>query len=171
MYNEQNFASGGIVAFGRGGNTDDVDVTPYADIKPLTNEQLQILAAEYLGGADVGNDKFSAGINYAGGIDRTGISNPELRDIHARYKTDDGAEYSGIYTPSARELMLERAKGNTSLGMTYSPEQIGIRGVYNFAKGGDVKHFAYGGNAIDTSLYQPTYYKDVNAVKIGRAHV
>ena len=54
MYNEQNFASGGIVAFGRGGNIDDVDVMPHADIKPLTNEELQILAAEYLGGADVG---------------------------------------------------------------------------------------------------------------------
>ena len=139
MYQEKNFATGGIVAFGRGGNTDDIDVTPYADIKPLTNEQMQILAAEYLGGADVGNDKMSAGVNYGGGIDRLGVSRPVLRDLHAQYKTDDGAEYRGTYVPDARQLMLDRIKGNTTMGMTYSPDNVGIRAGLTFADGGEVK--------------------------------
>lgn len=138
MYQEKNFATGGIVAFDRGGSTDDVSVTSHADVRPLTNEQMQILAAEYLGGADLGNDRLSAGVNYAGGIDKLGITRPELRDIHARYRTDDGAEYRGSYAPDARQLMLDRIKGNTSMGLTYSPDNVGIRAGYSFADGGSV---------------------------------
>lgn len=158
MYQEKNFATGGIVAFDRGGNVDDVDVTPRADIRPLTNEQMQVLAAEYLGGADVGNSKMSAGVNYAGGIDRLGVTRPVLRDLHAQYRTDDGAEYRGTYVPDARQLMLDRTKGNTTMGLTYSPDNVGIRAGYSFAEGGDVKHFdgldgSYVNSPVDISGY------------------
>jgi len=152
MYQEKNFATGGIVAFDRGGNVDDVDVTPRADIRPLTNEQMQVLAAEYLGGADVGNSKMSAGVNYAGGIDRLGVTRPVLRDLHAQYRTDDGAEYRGTYVPDARQVMLDRTKGNTTMGMTYSPDNVGIRAGYSFAEGGDVQHFASQG-AVESDPY------------------
>jgi hypothetical protein len=145
MYQDQSFAGGGIVAFDGGG---DVDVRPNINVRPLTNEQMQVLAAEYLGGADVGNDKMAAGVNYAGGIDKFGITKPELRDIYARYRTDDGAEYKGSYTPNARQLMLDRIKGNTSMGLTYSPDNVGIRAGYSFAKGGEVQHFANEGAVV-----------------------
>lgn len=145
MYQEQNFATGGIVAFDRGG---DVDVRPNLDVRPLTNEQLQVLAAEYLGGANVGNDKMSAGINYAGGINRAGITDPRLRDVYAQYKTDNGAQYTGSYMPDARQFNLDRTKGNTTMGMTYSPDNVGIRAGYSFAEGGDVQHFASQGAVV-----------------------
>ena len=124
MYDEKNFAGGGIIAFDKGGH-----ISPHADVIPLTNEEKQILAAEYLAGADLGDDKLSAGIDYAGMVDRHGISKPELQNIHARYKTDDDTEYRGSYAPTPREIMLERIKNNTSLGITASPDQVGIRGV------------------------------------------
>lgn len=174
MYQEKNFATGGIVAFDRGGSTDDVSVTSHADVRPLTNEQLQILAAEYLGGADLGNDKLSAGVNYAGGIDKLGITRPELRDIHARYRTDDGAEYRGSYAPDARQLMLDRIKGNTSMGLTYSPDNIGVRAGYSFADGGEVKRFANLGaveadpNEEATSRFGNFFTKRFNAYAIDR---
>ena len=149
MYQEQNFATGGIVAFDRGG---DVDVKPHAEVRPLTNEQMQVLAAEYLGGADVGNNKMSAGVNYAGGIDKLGMASPVLRDLHAMYRTDDGAEYNGSYMPDARQFNLDRTKGNTNMGMTYSPGNLGVRAGFNFADGGEVQHFANQG-AVESDPY------------------
>jgi len=145
MYQDQSFATGGIVAFDRGG---DVDVRPNLDVRPLTNEQLQVLAAEYLGGANVGNDKMSAGINYAGGIDRAGITDPRLRDVYAQYRTDDGAQYRGSYTPDARQFNIDRTKGNTSMGMTYAPGNLGVRAGFDFADGGEVQHFANEGAVV-----------------------
>ena len=155
MYQEKNFAAGGIIAFDNGG---DVDVKPHADVRPLTNEQLQVLAAEYLGGADVGNNKMSAGINYAGGIDKLGMTSPVLRDLHAMYRTDDGAEYNGSYMPDVRQFNLDRTKGNTNMGMTYSPGNLGVRAGFNFADGGEVKRFANeGAVAFDRNMGPATF--------------
>ena len=155
MYQDQSFATGGIVAFDRGG---DVDVRPNLDVRPLTNEQLQVLAAEYLGGANVGNDKMSAGINYAGGIDRAGITDPRLRDVYAQYRTDDGAQYRGSYTPDARQFNIDRTKGNTSMGMTYAPGNLGVRAGFDFADGGEVQHFANEGAVVFDRNMEPATF-------------
>jgi len=65
MYEEKNFASGGIVAFDDGG---DVDLTTRArfmpsvrQTDPLSNEESEVMKAQYLLGADFGNNKASVG--------------------------------------------------------------------------------------------------------------
>jgi hypothetical protein len=206
MYDEKNYAAGGIVAFDNGG---DVDLRPMAQFTPavrqtdpLTNEEREIMKAQYLLGADFGNSKASVGANYAGNIDARGIANPRLNEVQGRYMTDQGDQYSARYNPDARYLGLDRQSGRTSvgadvapgpdnsmglrsirgsyitdngtrygagynvdtrqalleqinkegnsLGLTASPDSVGIRGAYNFAQGGEVKHYV-GGDLVQSN--------------------
>ena len=91
-----------------------------------------------------------------------------LRSIRGSYITDDGTRYGGNYNVDTRQALLERInrEGN-SLGLTVAPDSVGLRGVYNFAKGGEVKHYAYGkGVKTDPELYDPFYYKDATAALV-----
>ena len=198
MYDEKNYAGGGIVAFDGGG---DVDLKARSQFTPITNEEKQIMAAKYLLGADLGNDKASIGADYAGNIDARGIANPRLHEVQGRYMTDEGTQYGLRYNPDARHIGLDRQAGRTSvgadiapgmddrmglrsirgsyatddgtrygagynvdtreallerinqegnsLGLTASPDSVGIRGAYNFAQGGEVKHYV-GGDLVQT---------------------
>jgi hypothetical protein len=205
MYDEKNYAAGGIVAFDNGG---DVDLRPMAQFtpsvrqtNPLSNEEEEIMKARYLLGADFGNSKASVGANYAGNIDAQGIANPRLNEVQGRYMTDQGDQYSARYNPDARYVGLDRQSGRTSvgadvapgpdnsmglrsirgsyitdngtrygagynvdtrqalleqinkegnsLGLTASPDSVGIRGAYNFAQGGEVKHYV-GGSLVQS---------------------
>ena len=205
MYDEKNYASGGIVAFDNGG---DVDLRTMAQFTPsvrqtdpLSNEESEVMKARYLLGADFGNDKASVGANYAGNIDARGIANPRLNQVQGRYMTDQGDQYSARYNPDARYVGLDRQSGRTSvgadvapgpdnsmglrsirgsyitdngtrygagynvdtrqalleqinkegnsLGLTASPDSVGIRGAYNFAQGGEVKHYV-GGSLVQS---------------------
>jgi hypothetical protein len=205
MYDEKNYAAGGIVAFDNGG---DVDLRTMAQFtpsvrqtNPLSNEEEEIMKARYLLGADFGNSKASVGANYAGNIDARGIANPRLNEVQGRYMTDQGDQYSARYNPDARYVGLDRQSGRTSvgadvapgpdnsmglrsirgsyitdngtrygagynvdtrqalleqinkegnsLGLTASPDSVGIRGAYNFAQGGEVKHYV-GGSLVQS---------------------
>jgi hypothetical protein len=205
MYDEKNYAGGGIVAFDNGG---DVDLRTMAQFTPsvrqtdpLSNEESEVMKARYLLGADFGNDKASVGANYAGNIDARGIANPRLNQVQGRYMTDQGDQYNARYTPDARALGIDRQSGRTSvgadvapgpdnsmglrsirgsyitdngtrygagynvdtrqalleqinkegnsLGLTASPDSVGIRGAYNFAQGGEVKHYV-GGSLVQS---------------------
>jgi hypothetical protein len=207
MYDEKNYAAGGIIAFDNGG---DVDLRTMAQFTPsvrqtdpLTNEEQEIMKARYLLGADFGNDKASVGANYAGNIDARGIANPRLNEVQGRYMTDQGDQYSARYNPDARYVGLDRQSGRTSvgadvapgpdnsmglrsirgsyitdngtrygagynvdsrqallerinqegnsLGLTASPDSVGIRGAYNFAQGGEVKHYV-GGSLVQSDV-------------------
>ena len=203
MYDEKNYAGGGIVAFDDGG---DVDFKARSQFTPLTNEEKQIIAAKYLLGADLGNDKASVGADYAGNIDSRGIANPRLHEVQGRYRTDEGTQYGLRYNPDARYVGVDRETGRTSvgadiapgmdnrmglrsirgsyttddgtrygggynvdsreallerisregnsLGLTASPDSVGIRGVYNFAQGGEVKHYV-GGDLVQSNAETP----------------
>jgi hypothetical protein len=205
MYDEKNYAAGGIIAFDNGG---DVDLRTMAQFTPsvrqadpLSNEEEEIMKARYLLGADFGNSKASVGANYAGNVDAQGIANPRLNQVQGRYMTDQGDQYSARYNPDARYLGLDRQSGRTSvgadvapgpdnsmglrsirgsyitdngtrygagynvdtrqalleqinkegnsLGLTASPDSVGIRGAYNFAQGGEVKHYV-GGSLVQS---------------------
>jgi len=205
MYDEKNYAAGGIIAFDNGG---DVDLRTMAQFtpsvrqtNPLSNEESEVMKARYLLGADFGNSKASVGANYAGNIDARGIANPRLNQVQGRYMTDQGDQYSARYNPDARYLGLDRQSGRTSvgadvapgpdnsmglrsirgsyitdngtrygagynvdtrqalleqinkegnsLGLTASPDSVGIRGAYNFAQGGEVKHYV-GGSLVQS---------------------
>jgi len=205
MYDEKNYAGGGIVAFDNGG---DVDLRTMAQFTPsvrqtdpLTNEEQEIMKARYLLGADVGNQRGSVGAEFAGIVDGRGASVPRS-ELRGRYMTDQGNQYSARYTPDARALGIDRQSGNTSvgadiapgpdnsmglrsirgsyitdngtrygagynvdsrqallerinqegnsLGLTASPDSVGIRGAYNFAHGGEVKHYV-GGDLVQSS--------------------
>jgi hypothetical protein len=207
MYDEKNYASGGIVAFDNGG---DVDLRTMAQFTPsvrqtdpLSNEESEVMKARYLLGADFGNSKASVGANYAGNIDARGIANPRLNEVQGRYMTDQGDQYSARYNPDARYVGLDRQSGRTSvgadvapgpdnsmglrsirgsyitdngtrygagynvdtrqalleqinkegnsLGLTASPDSVGIRGAYNFAQGGEVKHYV-GGSLVQSDV-------------------
>jgi hypothetical protein len=206
MYDEKNYAAGGIVAFDDGGDVDLRAMSQFTpsvrQTDPLTNEEEEIMKARYLLGADFGNDKASVGANYAGNIDARGIANPRLNEVQGRYMTDQGNQYSARYTPDARALGIDRQSGRTSvgadvapgpdnsmglrsirgsyitdngtrygagynvdsrqallerinqegnsLGLTASPDSVGIRGAYNFAQGGEVKHYV-GGDLVQSS--------------------
>jgi hypothetical protein len=204
MYNEKNYAGGGIVAFDDGG---DVNLSTHSQFMPLTNEEKQMLAAKYLVGADLGNNKGAAGIDYAGSIDSRGVANPRLQNVHGRYMTDQGVQYSGMVDPTERRLSVDRQEGRTSvgadvapggvdnrmglrsihgdymaddgarygaqynvdpkelllerisregnsLGLTASPDSVGIRGAYNFAQGGAV---GYAPGGIVYGIDEDTY--------------
>jgi hypothetical protein len=205
MYDEKNYAAGGIIAFDNGG---DVDLRTMAQFTPsvrqtdpLSNEEEEIMKARYLLGADFGNAKASVGAGYAGNIDAQGIANPRLNQVQGRYMTDQGDQYNARYTPDARALGIDRQSGRTSvgadvapgpdnsmglrsirgsyitdngtrygagynvdtrqalleqinkegnsLGLTASPDSVGIRGAYNFAQGGEVKHYV-GGSLVQS---------------------
>lgn len=198
MYDEKNYAGGGIVAFDGGG---DVDLKARSQFTPLTNEEKQIIAAKYLLGADLGNSKASVGADYAGNIDTRGIANPRLHEVQGRYMTDEGTQYGLRYNPDARYVGVDREAGRASVGadiapgmdnrmglrsirgsyttddgtrygggynvdsreallerinqegnslaLTASPDSVGIRGAYNFAQGGEVKHYV-GGDLVQT---------------------
>ena len=207
MYDEKNYAAGGIIAFDNGG---DVDLRTMAQFtpsvrqtNPLSNEEEEIMKARYLLGADFGNSKASVGANYAGNIDARGIANPRLNEVQGRYMTDQGDQYSARYNPDARYVGLDRQSGRTSvgadvapgpdnsmglrsirgsyitdngtrygagynvdtrqalleqinkegnsLGLTASPDSVGIRGAYNFAQGGEVKHYV-GGSLVQSDV-------------------
>lgn len=207
MYDEKNYAAGGIIAFDNGG---DVDLRPMSQFtpavrqtNPLSNEEEEIMKARYLLGADFGNSKASVGANYAGNIDAQGIANPRLNEVQGRYMTDQGDQYSARYNPDARYVGLDRQSGRTSvgadvapgpdnsmglrsirgsyitdngtrygagynvdtrqalleqinkegnsLGLTASPDSVGIRGAYNFAQGGEVKHYV-GGSLVQSDV-------------------
>ena len=136
MYDEKNYAGGGIVAFDNGG---DVDLRTMAQFTPavrqtdpLTNEEREIMKAQYLLGADFGNDKASVGANYAGNIDARGIANPRLNEVQGRYMTDQGDQYSARYNPDARYLGLDRQSGRTSVGADVAPgpdNSMGLRSI------------------------------------------
>lgn len=198
MYDEKNYAGGGIVAFDGGG---DVDLKARSQFTPLTNEEKQIIAAKYLLGADLGNSKASVGADYAGNLDTRGIANPRLHEVQGRYMTDEGTQYGLRYNPDARYVGVDREAGRASVGadiapgmdnrmglrsirgsyttddgtrygggynvdsreallerinqegnslaLTASPDSVGIRGAYNFAQGGEVKHYV-GGDLVQT---------------------
>ena len=96
------------------------------------------------------------------------------KDMESRY----AAQKTGKETSVAQEL-TNQPQGLSSLP-TAQPQSEGVAGLptgdmYNeksyagggivaFDDGGEVEHFAYGGPSVDTSMYQPQYYKDVNAV-------
>ena len=228
MYDEKNYAGGGIVAFDNGG---DVDLRTMAQFTPsvrqtdpLSNEESEVMKARYLLGADFGNDKASVGANYAGNVDARGIANPRLNEVQGRYMTDQGDQYSARYNPDARYVGIDRQSGRTSvgadvapgpdnsmglrsirgsyitddgtrygagynvdsrqallerinqegsrLGITASPDSVGVQGQYNFAQGGEVKHYAYGkGVKTDPELYDPFYYKDASAALVPTRNV
>jgi len=216
MYDEKNYAGGGIVAFDDGG---DVDVKTRSRFTPLTNEEKQMIAAQYALSADVGNPRASVGAEYAGIVNDRGVANPRLSELRGRYMTDQGNEYNARYVPDARALSVDRYAGRASmgadvapgldnrmglrsirgsyitddgtryggdynvdtrqallerinregnsLGLTVAPDSVGLRGVYNFAKGGEVKHYAYGAAVkTDPEKYDPFYYKDAAAALV-----
>ena len=221
MYQEQNFAGGGIVAFDNGG---DVDLTTRSRFDTLTDEEKQVIAAQYGVGADLGNRRGSIGAEYAGIVDGRGATVPRLSELRGRYMTDQGNEYNARYMPDARALSVDRNAGRTSLGadvapgpdnrmglrsirgsyitddgtrygagyntdahealfeqirndnarlgLTVSPDKVGVQGQYNFAQGGEVKHYAYGkGVKTDPELYDPFYYKDAAAALVPTKNV
>lgn len=199
MYDEKNFASGGIVAFDDGG---DVDLKTRSRFDTLTNEEKQIIAAQYGLGADVGNRRGSIGAEYAGIVNQQGASVPRLNEVRGRYMTDQGNEYNARYVPDARALSVDRNAGRTSmgadiapgpdnsmglrsirgsyitdngtrygagynvdsrralleqinqegnsLGITASPDSVGVQAQYGFAQGGAVKHYV-GGDLVQSS--------------------
>jgi hypothetical protein len=205
MYDEKNYAAGGIIAFDNGGDVDLRAMSQFTpsvrQTDPLSNEEEEIMKARYLLGADFGNSKASVGANYAGNIDARGIANPRLNQVQGRYMTDQGDQYNARYTPDARALGIDRQSGRTSvgadvapgldnsmglrsirgsyitdngtrygagynvdtrqallekinqegnrLGLTASPDSVGIRGAYNFAQGGEVKHYV-GGSLVQS---------------------
>jgi hypothetical protein len=207
MYDEKNYAAGGIVAFDNGGDVDLRAMSQFTpavrQTDPFTNEEREVMKAQYLLGADFGNDKASVGANYAGNIDARGIANPRLNEVQGRYMTDQGDQYSARYNPDARYVGLDRQSGRTSvgadvapgpdnsmglrsirgsyitddgtrygagynvdtrqalleqinkegnsLGLTASPDSVGIRGAYNFAQGGEVKHYV-GGSLVQSDV-------------------
>ena len=129
MYDEKNFASGGIVAFDDGG---DVDLKTRSRFNPLTNEENQIIAAQYGLGADVGNRRGSIGAEYAGIVDQQGASVPRLNEVRGRYMTDQGNEYDARYMPDARALSVDRNAGRTSMGADIAPgpdNSMGLRSI------------------------------------------
>ena len=221
MYQEQNFAGGGIVAFDNGG---DVDLTTRSRFDTLTDEEKQIIAAQYGVGADLGNRRGSIGAEYAGIVNQQGATVPRLSELRGRYMTDQGNEYNARYMPDARALSVDRNAGRTSLGadvapgpdnrmglrsirgsyitddgtrygagyntdahealfeqirndnarlgLTVSPDKVSVQGQYNFAQGGEVKHYAYGkGVKTDPELYDPFYYKDAAAALVPTKNV
>jgi hypothetical protein len=136
MYDEKNYAAGGIIAFDNGG---DVDLRTMAQFtpsvrqtNPLSNEEEEIMKARYLLGADFGNSKASVGANYAGNIDTQGIANPRLNEVQGRYMTDQGDQYSARYNPDARYVGLDRQSGRTSVGADVAPgpdNSMGLRSI------------------------------------------
>jgi hypothetical protein len=136
MYDEKNYAAGGIIAFDNGG---DVDLRTMAQFTPsvrqtdpLSNEESEVMKARYLLGADFGNDKASVGANYAGNIDARGIANPRLNEVQGRYMTDQGDQYSARYNPDARYVGLDRQSGRTSVGADVAPgpdNSMGLRSI------------------------------------------
>ena len=220
MYQEDSFASGGIVAFDNGG---DVDLTTRSRFDTLTDEEKQIIAAQYGLGADLGNQRGSIGAEYAGIVNQQGVSVPR-GELRGRYMTDEGNQYNARYMPDARALSVDRDSGRGSvgadvapgsdnsmglrsirgsyitddgtrygadynvdsrqalleqinqegsrLGITASPDSVGVQGQYNFAQGGEVKHYAYGkGVKTDPELYDPFYYKDAAAALVPTRNV
>jgi hypothetical protein len=220
MYQEQNFAGGGIVAFDNGG---DVDLTTRSRFDTLTDEEKQVIAAQYGLGADLGNQRGSIGAEYAGIVNQQGVSAPR-GELRGRYMTDEGNQYNARYMPDARALSVDRDSGRSSvgadvapgpdnsmglrsirgsyitddgtrygagynvdsrqallerinqegsrLGITASPDSVGVQGQYNFAQGGEVKHYAYGkGVKTDPELYDPFYYKDASAALVPTRNV
>jgi hypothetical protein len=198
MYDEKNYASGGIVAFDDGG---DVGLKTRSRFDTLTNEEKQIIAAQYGIGADIGNQRGSVGAEFAGIVDGRGASVPRS-ELRGRYMTDQGNEYNARYMPDARALSVDRNAGRTSLGadvapgpdnsmglrsirgsyitdngtrygagynvdsrrallerinqegnslgITASPDSVGVQGQYGFAHGGEVKHYV-GGDLVQSS--------------------
>jgi hypothetical protein len=129
MYQEQNFAGGGIVAFDDGG---DVDLKTRSRFDTLTNEEKQIIAAQYGLGADLGNRRGSIGAEYAGSVDQRGATVPRISELRGRYMTDQGNEYNARYMPDARALSVDRNAGRTSVGADVAPgpdNSMGLRSI------------------------------------------
>jgi hypothetical protein len=73
-----------------------------------------------------------------------------LRSIRGSYITDNGTRYGAGYNVDTRQALLEQInKEGNSLGLTASPDSVGIRGAYNFAQGGEVKHYV-GGSLVQS---------------------
>jgi hypothetical protein len=128
MYNEQNFAGGGIVAFDNGG---DVDLTTRSRFDTLTDEEKQVIAAQYGLGADLGNQRGSIGAEYAGIVNQQGVSVPR-GELRGRYMTDEGNQYNARYMPDARALSVDRNAGRTSVGADVAPgpdNSMGLRSI------------------------------------------
>jgi len=91
-----------------------------------------------------------------------------LRSIRGSYITDDGTRYGAGYNTDAHEALFEQIRNdNARLGLTVSPDKVGVQGQYNFAQGGEVKHYAYGkGVKTDPELYDPFYYRDASAALV-----
>jgi hypothetical protein len=153
MFQEQNFAGGGIVAFEDGGR-----VSPRAALNPYADEEGQIRAAQYLAGANVGSDRFNVGADMAGMVDKRGFTDPRLQAIYANYVTDEGNRYGASYNPDARQASVERmSKEGNRLGVDFAPDRVGVSGEYRFADGGNVKHYAKGDYVL-SSDYDPEAY-------------
>jgi len=128
MYQEQNFASGGIVAFDNGG---DVDLTTRSRFDTLTDEEKQVIAAQYGLGADLGNQRGSIGAEYAGIVNQQGVSVPR-GELRGRYMTDEGNQYNARYMPDARALSVDRNAGRGSVGADVAPgpdNSMGLRSI------------------------------------------
>jgi hypothetical protein len=153
MFQEQNFAGGGIVAFEDGGR-----VSPRAALNPYADEEGQIRAAQYLAGANVGSDRFNVGADMAGMVDKRGFTDPRLQAIYANYVTDEGNRYGASYNPDARQASVERmSKEGNRLGVDFAPDRVGVSGEYRFANGGGVKHYKKGDYVL-SSDYDPEAY-------------
>ena len=96
-----------------------------------------------------------------------------LRSIRGSYITDDGTRYGAGYNVDSRQALLDQInKEGNSLGFNVSPNSVGVQGQYNFAQGGEVKHYAYGrGVKTDPELYDPFYYKDAAAALVPTRNV
>jgi hypothetical protein len=128
MYDEKNYAAGGIIAFDDGG---DVDLKTRSRFDTLTNEEKQIIAAQYGIGADLGNQRGSVGAEFAGIVDGRGASVPR-GELYGRYMTDQGNQYSARYAPDARALGIDRQSGRTSVGADVAPgpdNSMGLRSI------------------------------------------
>jgi hypothetical protein len=179
----------------------DVGLTTRSRFDTLTDEEKQVIAAQYGLGADLGNQRGSIGAEYAGIVNQQGVSVPR-GELRGRYMTDEGNQYNARYMPDARALSVDRNAGRgsvgadvapgpdnsmglrsirgsyitdngtrygagynvdtrqalldrinqegNSLGITASPDSVGVQGQYSFAQGGEVKHYV-GGDLVQSS--------------------
>ena len=135
----EHMAGGGIIAFEGGGDV----IEPHHNYNLVSDKEGNIHGVHYGAGLDAHLGNLSAGANYETMIDKLGIADPRLHDVHAAYRTEAGNEYRGSYNPDARQVgIARRTQEGNELGLDVSPEYAGIHGVYHFAQGGDVKHFA-----------------------------
>ena len=109
----------------------DVGLTTRSRFDTLTDEEKQVVAAQYGLGADLGNQRGSIGAEYAGIVNQQGVSVPR-GELRGRYMTDEGNQYNARYMPDARALSVDRNAGRTSVGADVAPgpdNSMGLRSI------------------------------------------